>query len=630
VKLSKVEDTSTIRRANVTAGPHCYDRLRSAVSAAFPEVGANFHLKWVDPEQDECTIASDMELVEAVNVQQSQTLKVVVVSVAQRPSTPAPSLAPAGAPVGAVKPEAKVTPEVVMPESKAIPFPNMEEGKISPAYAVTLMLDLLQNPNVAVELPRAIELAAGSVHQIRDEASALAFIDLVLAAIPSISSHRLTEILVPRVKSVIASRLVLLASSPLAAFAPMAASRLISELPRVLETLPSFLVDLLEDIEQNDQKLPSSDSLIFEEMPILFFRKFRGLFGCAFPNLPANSAATSSAVPTTDIHEGINCDSCGIKPIQGTRFKCTVCHDFDLCEACEAKAVHPADHPLVKTRVVPRRDVHVDVQCDGCGVQPIQGARYKCTVCPNFDLCSSCEAKNQHDVEHALLKLRVSQAGRGFGRGGRGGFRGGRSRCFAGPFGPTFSPLSLFEQAPAAADATPIPATRSCRDAHAAAKLAKVQAKLAAKSANQPDWFAAKMETKLAKKAAKMEAKMARAMDQQNSKALTANQSAPAPASQSFAAPQAPDQQPDSSVFAHMAASTPGLEAKRASGVKQEDAPAYDSDAAQFAPALLLLAGMGFPEQSLNLYLLKKFNGNLSHVCHWYLDKANANGGLSY
>jgi len=242
----------------------------------------------------------------------------------------------------------------------------------------------------------------------------------------------------------------------------------------------------------------------------------------------------------------------------------------------------------------------------------------------------------------------------------------------------------LFEQAPAAADATPIPATRSCRDAHAAAKLAKVQAKLAAKSANQPDWFAAKMETKLAKKAAKMEAKMARAMDQQNSKALTANQSAPAPASQSFAAPQAPDQQPDSSVFAHMAASTPGLEAKRASGVvlipyhitlspnkvktaeavvrevaeswthseptkfffrnnshpvgelvpallnlKQEDAPAYDSDAAQFAPALLLLAGMGFPEQSLNLYLLKKFNGNLSHVCHWYLDKANANGGLS-
>jgi len=171
VKLCKVDDASNIRRVNIAAGPRCFDRLKSAVSATFPEVGVDFQLKWVDPEQDECTIASDMELLEAVNVLQGQTLKLLIASVA---STPVPSSAPAAAPG---KPEA-VAP--VKSETK------LESGAdISPA-----------------------------------------------------------------------------------------------------------------------------------------------------------------AVPTTDIHEGINCDNCGVKPIQGTRYKCTVCNDFDLCECCEAQGVHPADHPL--------------------------------------------------------------------------------------------------------------------------------------------------------------------------------------------------------------------------------------------------------------------------------------------
>jgi len=38
-------------------------------------------------------------------------------------------------------------------------------------------------------------------------------------------------------------------------------------------------------------------------------------------------------------------------PITGVRFKCRTCPDFDLCEACEAKNVHPADHPMVKFKV---------------------------------------------------------------------------------------------------------------------------------------------------------------------------------------------------------------------------------------------------------------------------------------
>ena len=43
----------------------------------------------------------------------------------------------------------------------------------------------------------------------------------------------------------------------------------------------------------------------------------------------------------------VTCDICKTKPIVGTRYKCCICDDFDLCSSCEAKGTHN-DHPLVK------------------------------------------------------------------------------------------------------------------------------------------------------------------------------------------------------------------------------------------------------------------------------------------
>lgn len=43
------------------------------------------------------------------------------------------------------------------------------------------------------------------------------------------------------------------------------------------------------------------------------------------------------------------------------------------------------------------------VACDGCDQHPLIGVRYKCTVCKNFDYCSTCEAEKGH--EHAFLKI---------------------------------------------------------------------------------------------------------------------------------------------------------------------------------------------------------------------------------
>jgi len=48
--------------------------------------------------------------------------------------------------------------------------------------------------------------------------------------------------------------------------------------------------------------------------------------------------------------------------------------------------------------------VHENVSCDGCGVYPIKGIRYKCSVRKNFDYCSICEERLPH--EHPMLKIR--------------------------------------------------------------------------------------------------------------------------------------------------------------------------------------------------------------------------------
>lgn len=54
-------------------------------------------------------------------------------------------------------------------------------------------------------------------------------------------------------------------------------------------------------------------------------------------------------------HPGVSCDGCHRSPIVGRRFKCLVCNNFDLCEACEAKGDHL--HPMIRI-VTPGNNMH--------------------------------------------------------------------------------------------------------------------------------------------------------------------------------------------------------------------------------------------------------------------------------
>lgn len=48
--------------------------------------------------------------------------------------------------------------------------------------------------------------------------------------------------------------------------------------------------------------------------------------------------------------------------------------------------------------------VHERIICNGCERGPIVGKRFKCLVCPDFDLCAACESKPDSHC-HPMLRL---------------------------------------------------------------------------------------------------------------------------------------------------------------------------------------------------------------------------------
>ncbi len=67
------------------------------------------------------------------------------------------------------------------------------------------------------------------------------------------------------------------------------------------------------------------------------------------------------------------------------------------------KAVHPdeGDGETQEGEGV----LHPGVVCDGCEGS-IRGKRYKCSTCPDYDLCNPCERKGIH-LEHDMMLMRT-------------------------------------------------------------------------------------------------------------------------------------------------------------------------------------------------------------------------------
>ena len=57
--------------------------------------------------------------------------------------------------------------------------------------------------------------------------------------------------------------------------------------------------------------------------------------------------------------------------------------------------------------------IHLDVECKGCGRNPIQGLRFTCYNCDDFSLCHECmmdtrpeSTRQTHEASHIFLQIR--------------------------------------------------------------------------------------------------------------------------------------------------------------------------------------------------------------------------------
>jgi len=132
---------------------------------------------------------------------------------------------------------------------------------------------------------------------------------------------------------------------------------------------------------------------------------------------PGPSDADSSQVSGA-VHNA-TCNLCDSR-IEGERYKCVICPDFDVCSSCFSitQEQHPT-HGFVKVNKpddlmmrqgLASRQVNHLATCDSCH-RSISGIRYKCMHpdCPDYDLCDNCECLPipVHPPIHPMLKMKT-------------------------------------------------------------------------------------------------------------------------------------------------------------------------------------------------------------------------------
>ena len=105
-----------------------------------------------------------------------------------------------------------------------------------------------------------------------------------------------------------------------------------------LKTLNECLsdADILTQLKQKVEDMKSHMESAMAEMKQELVRTKR-----------KNSGIVSREIDSTYIHSKICCNNCGLNPINGKRYKCVLCKNFELCEVCEENNFH-SHHPMIR------------------------------------------------------------------------------------------------------------------------------------------------------------------------------------------------------------------------------------------------------------------------------------------
>lgn len=103
----------------------------------------------------------------------------------------------------------------------------------------------------------------------------------------------------------------------------------------------------------NSSTTTTFDSPLMGECPFLGVplepqpppRRYKGFNGSHYNNV--NGSYYNADGMATIFHKGVRCDGCGILPIDGPRFKSRVKHNYDLCSICFAAMGNDADYTRI-------------------------------------------------------------------------------------------------------------------------------------------------------------------------------------------------------------------------------------------------------------------------------------------
>lgn len=157
------------------------------------------------------------------------------------------------------------------------------------------------------------------------------------------------------------------------------------------QQLPDESVEIFESIAPDFEIPDQQESVVPEPKPNMIWEEDRPLKREIIKPKPAE-LPLKVASPEIKLEAKIDLDSLKEKIQEIVKI--------------EAEAMIPKLLQQFKPQECKNDTIHY-ISCDMCKSKSIVGYRYKCSVCPNYDLCGACEAKNKHT--HPFLKIKSPQ-----------------------------------------------------------------------------------------------------------------------------------------------------------------------------------------------------------------------------
>jgi hypothetical protein len=459
----KSEFNGDVRR--LTLSPDVWADFSLVSNHIFSLYGLNSSqalLKFRDDDEELITIVSSSDWEEALKVANQMKAKSIKLQVALKGQFQANQENVNAAPNVFVEDFVEVSDPSTPKENKE--ENRSQESKAQPTKAdfppfvvpeaeiLDFFLSFFSSPDVRQQIPMAINQVLDGFEQGKNSKQ---LIEILLKSVPNMGKHALIDrLIMPLINdSVIMAHLdglLALVQPLLVTLIPQLRLMLSFAVPMLLTRLDSidwsstahFFHQILSRLHSNvENKDEASESIrqLFSGISLCGFPIDFGLFE-SNENQSIQEIIKNADKKLDDLmkkseesHQAI-CNECfpsddenSSTSIVGTRWKCSVCPDYDLCDRHEKEGKHPVDHPLMKfkqpekggianeaneKKAEENEAVHHGIVCDSCSTSPIRGIRYKCSICRDYDLCHQCEKENKHNPAHPLIKIQRPQANR--------------------------------------------------------------------------------------------------------------------------------------------------------------------------------------------------------------------------